>query len=110
MDKELGKIGSVHFGAGGYQGVMFGLTVTLRMGASGVSDFIGYWGKSIEVTQHTKWTEADRSIEKITTMDRIEQLMLDAKVDDFSKLEGVPVEVTMENMRMLSWRVLTEVL
>lgn len=46
----------------------------------------------------------------INTMDKIEEMMKLAKVDKFSKLAGVPIEVTTENLTIKSFRILTEVL
>ena len=67
MEKKLGKIESVKFGLGGYQSVMFGLSVTLSGQSWGVGDFKGTWDcENIKVSELTKWTEADT--EQKTTM------------------------------------------
>ena len=41
---------------------------------------------------------------------QVQAWMSDAKVRDFSKLVGVPVEVTIEDNAFKSFRILTEVL
>ena len=43
MEKRLGKIESVHFGLGGYQGAMLGLHVTLGTDGWGVGDSRANW-------------------------------------------------------------------
>ena len=110
--KELGKIDDITFGFGGYQDAMFGVSVSLKMGEySGCGDFIsGGWENSIEVTEYTKWTEEERGTQRVAMCNRVEQLMVDAGVRDFSKLKGKPIEVTMDGMVMKSWRILKEVL
>lgn len=99
-EKILGKLTNVKFGSGGYDGAMFGLTVTLEMGHSSCMDFIGVW-------KHPN--EAQRPAHADTMMSLIE-LMEQARVDEVHELEGIPVEVTMDGSVMKSWRVLEEVL
>jgi hypothetical protein len=58
--KELGKIGKVYFGHGGYQEAMIGISFTLELngGASGVGDFWGDW--NFKRDPGCKWTEQQR--------------------------------------------------
>lgn len=111
-EKHLGKINSVGFGIGGYDGRMFGLSVDLRFdGASGVCDFKGTWCPGIiDVTDNTKWTEEDRSRQLDELARFVAKLLVESKRDDVSRLAGVPVEVEMEGQMLKSWRVLTEVI
>lgn len=110
--KELGKIQKIHFGHGGYQNVMFGLSVTLGNDGWGVNDFIsGFWDpEMMKRSEHCKWTEMDRLNAQGEMVNRISKLLKDAKVSDIMKLEDKPVEVTFEGMQLKSWRLLTEVI
>jgi hypothetical protein len=108
--KELGKIESVSFGYGGYQGVMFGMSLTFEGKGWGVSTFDGFWGPDIEVSGHTKWTEADRSKHYDEVMRKVAATLKQAKVKSVDDLKGIPVEVTFDQGTLVGWRILEEVL
>jgi hypothetical protein len=108
MAIELGKITIAKFGKGGYQDAMIGLTVQLEGQNWGTADFKGFWAGSR--SKDAKWTEEDRKIRFGEAVIFMTELLTKAKKDDVSKLVGVPVEVTFENGKLESWRVLTEVL
>lgn len=108
--KFLGKIESVRLGNGGYQDAMFGLSFYFRFdGGCGIGTSKETWGLGTGC-KGARWTEADRDREFAAIMRFIAQTMRDAKVDNFVKLKGVPVELEIENDKLKSWRVLTEVL
>jgi len=108
--KSLGKISYVKFGYGGYQDAMFGISIGLDTQSGGCCDFRGMWGIDTKVGDYTKWTEVDRDERFAETMRYVNQLLIDAKKDDVTKLLGVPIEVTRENNTLKSWRILKEVL
>lgn len=108
MEKMLGKIDHVRFGMGGYQDAMIGVTFSFSMQGSGVGDFWGAW--SIKRTEGAQWTEEDRIEQLGEIVMRINRLLQQAKVDDLMKLQGIPVEVTLESNSLHSWRILEEVL
>ena len=111
MEKKLGKIESVSFGLGGYQGAMLGLHVTLGNGSWGVGDSRANWdAEQIKWSEHTKWTEGERDGWYAEIMRYVSSLLKDAKVDSVDKLIGKPVEVTLVGNQLKSWRILTEVL
>ena len=111
METKLGKIESVSFGLGGYQGAMLGLHVTLSNGGWGVGDSRANWdAEQIKWSKHTQWTEEDRDGWYSEIMRYVSKLLKDAKVDSVDKLKGKPVEVTFEGKTLKSWRILTEVL
>lgn len=111
MEKRLGKITSVRFGHGGYQDAMLGLSITLGDGSWGVGDFKGNWdAELIKHTEHTKWTEEDRSKGYDETMRFISKLLKEANVDTVDKLKDIPVEVTFDGNLLKEWRILTEVI
>ena len=82
METKLGKIEAVSFGLGGYQGCMLGISFTLGDGSWGVGDFKGNWDcEQIKCTEHTQWTEEDRSKSYDETMRYVSKLLKEAKVD-----------------------------
>lgn len=112
MEKKLGKIESVSFGLGGYQGAMLGLHVTLSVGVGVfVGDSRANWdAEQIKWTEHTQWSEEDRDGWYSEIMRYVSSLLKDAKVDTVDKLKGKPVEVTFDGNTLKEWRILTEVL
>ena len=111
MEKRLGKIESVSFGLGGYQGAKLGLHVTLGDGSWGVGDSRANWdAEQIKWSEHSKWSEEDRDVWYAEIMRYVSKLLKDAKVDSVDKLKGKPVEVTFYGNTLKEWRILTEVL
>ena len=106
-DTKLGKIQSCRHGFGGYQDAMFGYTFTLGGDGWGVGDFWGTWA---DRPDYSKWTDKDQADIFAANAARVRDLLKAAKVSSFSNLEGVPVEIQFEDMRLKSWRILTEVL
>ena len=109
-DKVLGKIESVEFGLGGYQGAQLGIGFSLSGGGYGTSDFWGFWDYSIKSDKYCKWAEEDRTNYFGEIMQKISKLLKDAKVNEINKLKGKPVEIEFESNTLKSWRILTEVL
>ena len=110
MKIELGKITSVRFGMGGYQDAQFGIWFQLGGDGWGVGDGRGVWaGKP---SDHAKWTIKDKQREMGVIMLYIETLLTEGKVSNISELKGIPVEITFDSPygRMLSWRILKEVI
>ena len=112
IEKRLAKITSAYVGLGGYQGVQFGFY--LNFGGDG-------WGcgspggacwdpASMKRDNNCEWTEEgrDKSLAKLCR--EISKTLNEAKVDRVQKLVGIPVELTLENFGLKSWRILTEVL
>jgi hypothetical protein len=111
MEKRLGKIESVSFGLGGYQGAMLGLHVTLGDGSWGVGVTKANWdAEQIEWSKHTQWTEEERDGWYAEIMRYVSKLLKDAKVDSVDKLKGKPIEATFDGTMLKEWRILTEVL
>jgi hypothetical protein len=110
MRTELGKIAKAEFGYGGYQEIMFGLSLTFEGQNWGVGTFIGEWSLDIEADEHKKWTEEDRSRAFDKAMRKLNETLHLAKVQYVSQLKGIPVEVTFDGNVLSDWRILTEVL
>lgn len=109
--KQLGKIVNVKFGHIGYQQAIMGLSLTLNGGGFFVNtEIVGGWSSSVKCDKHSEWTEEDRNIERVKMVCEIDELLQKAKVDDVMKLVGKPVEMTSEGMKLVSWRILEEVL
>ena len=111
MKKRLGKIESVSFGLGSYQGAMLGLHVTLSDGSWGVGDSKANWdAEQVKWSEHTKWSEEDRDGWYAEIMRYVSKLLKEAKVDSVDRLKGKPIEATFDGNILVEWRILTEVL
>jgi len=108
MRKELGKIKKFDVGLGGYDGAMFGLSVTLGGAGWGVGDFDGTWSNKPD--ERCKWTEAEQTKLWGDMCRRIASLMSQAKVTTCAEMVGIPVEVKFDGNALHSWRILVEVL
>lgn len=104
----LGKIERVYFGSGGYQEAMFGPTFVLETTEGHVNDFWGTW--TADPGKDAEWTKDSQIRRQGEMIERLKKLMMDAKVGEFSKLAGIPIEVEWNGMTLKSWRILKEVL
>ena len=108
-EKRLGKIERMHFGFGGYQDAMFGLSLTFSMDGYGVQDFIG--GGWIEENSKGDPELIQSRRDAMANMsERIIGIMKEAKIGGIDALVGMPVEIITDNGALRSWRILTEVL
>lgn len=106
--KELGQIQKASFGWGGYQDVMIGLTFTLGDKSWGVTDHRGMWGT--ERSERAEWTEESRLRQLGEVCMWLRDILKAAKKPDVEALPGTPIEATFDGNKLVSWRVLTEVL
>ena len=104
MKTELGKIEKVEFG---FWDGRFGLQFKLFAGGWNVDDFWGGWAHR---PQHAQWTQESQDKDIAAIWHRLIQTMEEAKVQDYQKLVGKPIEVTTDGMMLKSWRILTEVI
>ena len=95
---------------GGYKDAQFGIWFQLGNDGWGVGDGKGVWCGN--PSEHAKWTLADKHKIMGEIMQYIEDLMADAKVSNVNDLKGIPVEITFDSPygKMLSWRILKEVI
>ena len=107
MTVELGKIRSIEFGRGGYDDAMTGLTISLGGEGWATSDFRGTWSHRPEYAEWTEETQIRLWGEAVKFLD---ELLVKAKVKTLSRLNGIPVEVTFEDQKLVKWRILEEVL
>lgn len=108
-EKILGKISSAEFGFLPDRPYLMGLYLGFHLGdGTGVYD----GGRHlVNVSEECKWqTPAERNHYIAKTIDRIRDILRDAKVSHVSQLVGVPVEVEIEQNCFKDFRILTEVL
>ena len=108
MRKELGKITHFDVGLGGYDGAMFGMSVTLGGKGWGVQDFDGTWSRQPD--EHCKWTVEDQLKLWGVMCRRVATLVAKEKAITRADMVGIPVEVTFNDNSLHSWRILDEVL
>ena len=108
MRKELGKITRFEIGMGGYDDAMYGLSVTLEWKGGGVQDFDGTWTR--EPDERCKWTKEEQLMVWAKMCQRVIDLMHKAKVKKAADMVGIPVEITIGNGCLDTWRILEEVL
>lgn len=87
--KYLGKIEKVKFGNGGYQDAEIGLTLSFLYGTFGSRKSIVTFMKE---------------------MGAVGDALKSAGFSDLFDLHGKPVEVEIEDDKLVSWRILSEVL
>lgn len=105
-DKWLGKIARAEFGFGGYDDAMVGLSLTFS-GEYGTTDFFGTWAAR---PASAEWTVESQRGHFADAVIKLRDTLGAAKCKHVAQLVGTPVEVTCERGRMVSWRVLEEVL
>jgi hypothetical protein len=108
IEKHLGKISNCSFGYGGYQGAQIGIFFDFECNGGGISDGWAFW--SGKRSENARWSDADRieALGEITM--RIDWILKSAKKESVAALVGTPVEITMEDFKLVTWRVLTEVI
>lgn len=111
MRKELGKIKKASFGLGGYQGAMIGIHFDLGGKGWGAGDTISAWdAETVSHSEHSKWTEEERSTQYADIMRQVSKFLSDAKVSTVTELVGIPVEIIFDGNTLKEWRILTEVI
>ena len=105
--KELGKITFAEFGTIRDYPFLIGLQIGFRMGGSAVMDGGKY---TVNISPECKWKELNRETTITKSIEEVNRILEDAKVNYVSELLNKPVEVTMENNTFKDFRILTEVL
>ena len=113
--KRIGKIKSIDLANGGYQNAAFGLDIEFNGKDENGDDWNGYyfdgpWAVWMEWRKDNKWIEQDRTDHFGKILRKINELVIDAKVDSFLELKNVPVEVILSGCKVESFRILKEVL
>jgi len=68
------------------------------------------WDPQTVNSDKAKWSGEDRDKDLSIIMRRISELLDAAKVSSLSELNGKPVEITISENMIKSWRILTEVI
>ncbi len=107
ITKELGKITFAEFGVFRDYPFLIGLQLCFKLESGEISDGGNY---IVNINPKCKWEWLDREETIAKSIEKVNQILEDAKVDYVSELLNKPVEVTMENNRFKDFRILTEVL
>lgn len=105
--KELGKITFAEFGTIRDYPFLIGLQLGFLMGGSGVMDGGKY---TVNISPECKWKDLNRETTITKSIEEVNRILEDAKVNYVSELLNKPVVVTMENNTFKDFRILTEVL
>lgn len=106
-EKRLGKIDFAEFGTIKDYPFMMGLQLGFSMSGYEVMDGGKY---TINMTRGIHWEKGCRESNITASLDKVAEILKDAKVNYVSELLGKPVEVTLENNTFKDFRILTEVL
>ena len=105
--KMLGKITFAEFGTIRDYPFLIGLQLGFEMSGCGVMDGGKY---TVNISKECKWTPERREVAVTESIEKINGILHDAKVNYVSQLVNKPVEVTLIGNRFESFRILTEVL
>ena len=106
--KILGKINFAEYGTVRDYPFLIGLQLGFKVGdGTGVMDG---GSNTINISKECKWEEAEREAAITVSVEKVYQILKDAKVNYVSELINKPVEVTIDNNCFKDFRILTEVL
>lgn len=106
--KILGKIDFAEYGTIRDYPFLIGLQLGFKLGnGTGVMD----GGRNtVNITKECRWEESEREAAVTVSVEKVYQILKDAKVNYVSQLINKPVEVTIESNTFKDFRILTEVL
>lgn len=109
MEKILGKIDFAEFGVERDYPFLIGLQLGFSLSdGCGVMDGGKY---TVNISSSCKWDYTGEREETVTKIvDKVKEILKDAKVRYVSELVGKPVEVTLDKNTFQDFRILTEVL
>ncbi len=107
-EKILGKIDFVEYGTIKDYPFLIGLQVGFKLAdGCGIMDGGQY---TVNISKECRWEECERQQAITISIERIDKILKDAKVNYVSQLLNKPVEVTIEKNTFKDFRILTEVL
>lgn len=107
-EKILGKINFAEFGTIRDYPFLIGLQVGFKLAdGCGVMDGGKY---CVNISKECRWEELERQQAITVSVEKIDKILNDAKVNYVSELKNKPVEVEIEKNTFKSFRILTEVL
>ena len=106
--KILGKIDFAEYGTIRDYPFCIGLQLGFKLGdGTGVMDGGIH---TINISKECRWEESERMAAITVSVEKVYQILKDAKVNYVSQLINKPVEVTIEKNCFKDFRILTEVL
>jgi hypothetical protein len=106
--KILGKINFAEYGTIRDYPFLIGLQLGFKLGdGGGIMDGGQY---TINIGKECKWEKSERANAVTVSIEKVYQILKDAKVNYVSQLINKPVEVTIEKNCFKDFRILTEVL
>lgn len=105
--KKLGKITFAEFGTIRDYPFLIGLQLGFSIGGSSVMDGGKY---TVNISPECKWEELNREATITKSIEEVDRILEDAKVNYVSELKNKPVEVTIKDNMFKDFRILTEVL
>lgn len=107
-EKILGKIDFAEYGTIKDYPFLIGLQLGFKLaGGCGIMDGGKY---TVNIRKECRWEESERTTAITTSVEKVDQILKDAKVNYVSQLLNKPVEVTIEKNTFKDFRILTEVL
>ena len=107
-EKILGKINFAEFGTIRDYPFLIGLQVEFKLAdGCGIMDGGQY---CVNISKECRWEEVERQQAITVSIEKIDKILKDAKVNYVSELKNKPVEVEIEKNTFKSFRILTEVL
>ena len=107
IKKVLGKIDFAEFGTIKDYPFLIGMQLGFTMSGSVVMDGGKY---TVNLSKDCRWEESERDEVVIKSIERIDRILKEAKVNYISELINKPVEITLDGNRFEDFRILTEVL
>ena len=106
--KILGKITFAEFGTFTDYPFIIGLQLGFNLAdKSGIMDGGKY---TVNINPACRWGDQSRADAITKSVEFVDKILRDAKINYVSQLVGKPVEVTIENSTFKDFRILTEVL
>jgi hypothetical protein len=106
--KYLGKITFAEFGQYPDRPFLFGLQLGFQFDGGGVYDGGKY---TVNISKGCKWdSESQRQQMFVESLEKVNEILTDAKVNYVSQLKGKPVQVTILDRVFKDFRILTEVI
>lgn len=106
--KILGKIDFAEYGTVRDYPFLIGLQLGFKLGnGTGVMDG---GSNTINISKECRWEESEREAAVTVSVEKVYQVLEDAKVNYVSQLVNKPVEVTIDKNCFKDFRILTEVL
>ena len=106
--KNLGKITFAEYGTIKDHPFLVGLQLGFKLG-DGTSVMDG-GSNTVNINEECKWEEAEREAAITVSVEKVYEILKDAKVNYISELINKPIEVTIDKNCFKDFRILTEVL